>query len=134
MRTILLFGCVALCCATGGRAAGAQTQLEMNQSAGADLESAEAKMNAAMTRLLALAADKPQSIAKLQRAQAAWRAFRDAHVAAYWPSDAPQSVYGSVHPMCVANELARLTEARAKELQSMLVREEGDVCACFWPN
>jgi uncharacterized protein YecT (DUF1311 family) len=72
-------------------------------------------------------------VAKLKEAQTAWLAFRDAHVRAFWPSDEPRA-YGSVHPMCVANELTRLTLARLSELRAMTSRVEGDVCACYWPD
>ena len=125
--------CIVVCAMTFGSRFEAQTQLEINQSAQRELQRAEAEMNSELTRLFALAAQKPASIAKLKEAQSAWRAFRDAHVKAFWPSD-ERGAYGSVHPMCVANELTRLTKARVAELRAMTKRVEGDVCACEWPD
>jgi uncharacterized protein YecT (DUF1311 family) len=125
--------CFVLCLAMSGSPFEAQTQLQLNRSAARELQAAEAEMNSELTRLFALASKKPRSIEKLKEAQSAWRAFRDAHVKAFWPSD-EQGAYGSVHPMCVAQELARLTKERVAELRKMTRGVEGDVCACQWPD
>jgi uncharacterized protein YecT (DUF1311 family) len=70
---------------------------------------------------------------KLNRAQAAWVSYRDAHIAALWPSKDPQRTYGSVHPMCLAMERTKLTTQRVAELRLMLKAEEGEVCFGAWP-
>lgn len=125
--------CLVLGVITPANAATAQSQREMNDAAGRELRAVEAEMNAALDRLFKLAEGKPRSVAKLRDAQSAWLAFRDAHIKAYWPSE-ESGTYGSVHPMCVAHELARLTRARLVELRAMTDRVEGDVCACQWPD
>lgn len=132
-KVILATVIVVLCAATSTDVGNAQSQLDMNQAAGRELKAAEAEMNAALERLFTLATGKPRSVAKLKQAQAAWLAYRDAHVRAFWPSDEP-GAYGSVYPMCVANELTRLTRARSAQLRAMTDRADGDVCACQWPN
>ena len=125
--------CAILLAPRFGDAAGAQTQLEMNQTAERALKAAETAMSNELGRLTKLAARKPSSVAKLQAAQLAWQAFRDAHIKAFWPSEV-RGAYGSVHPMCVAQELTRLTNARVAELKQMTTSAQGDVCACQWPD
>jgi hypothetical protein len=47
-----------------------------------------------------------------------------------FPAKDKQANYGSVYPMCAANLLSELTEARIKQLRVWLVgSEEGDVCS-----
>jgi uncharacterized protein YecT (DUF1311 family) len=133
LKRSLTLVCLVLCTATSGRPLEAQTQLELNRSADRELQAAEAQMNSELRRLFALAAKNPASIEKLKQAQSAWRAFRDAHVKAFWPSD-ERGAYGSVHPMCVAQELTRLTKERVAELRKMTRSVEGDACACQWPD
>ena len=78
------------------------------------------------------AATNPSAAAKLQAAQSAWEAYRDAQLDALWPSD-PHN-YGSVHPMCQAAFAAALTEARIKELSEMASPPEGEVCLLPFPE
>ncbi len=126
-------GVIVLAAAAQAGLSAGQTQGEMNESAGRDMQAAEADMADAVARLVNLAAGRPATMAKLERAQEAWEGFRDAHIAAFWPSE-EASAYGSMHAMCVANERARLTRARTAELLSMLNGVEGDGCACRWPD
>jgi uncharacterized protein YecT (DUF1311 family) len=133
MTRVILATVIALCAATSTDGGNAQSQLEMNQAAARELQTVEADMNAVLERLFKLATSRPSSVAKLKQAQVAWLAYRDAHIRAFWPSEEP-GAYGSVHPMCVANERARLTRARLAELRAMTERVEGDVCACQWPD
>src|SRR5436190_24284569 len=81
-----------------------QTQSEMNDDANRQLRAAEAEMGAVLRSLTTKANGHPDALAKLNRAQAAWVAYRDAHIDALWPSKTPQFSYGTVHPMCVAME------------------------------
>jgi uncharacterized protein YecT (DUF1311 family) len=85
LKRNLTIVCFVLCTAISASPFEAQTQLEMNRSAERGLQAAEAQMNSELTRLLALASKKPRSIEKLKEAQSTWRAFRDAHVKAFWP-------------------------------------------------
>jgi len=111
----------------------AQTQSEYTQSARAELRAAESELNDVLASLIEMAEGNPSSVAKLKQAQAAWEAFRDAHIKAYWPSEEP-GWYGSAHPMCVAFELTRLTKARVTELREMTNRTGADLCVCLWPD
>ena len=124
---------VVILCSITSASSEAQTQFEMNQAEQMKFKAAEARMSAELTRLYRLAAKRPDSIAKLKAAQAAWLAFRTAHIEALWPSEEP-GAYGSVHPMCVAIELTHLTLQRVAVLHAMTTSVEGDVCACHWPD
>lgn len=110
-----------------------QTQLELSQAAGKELKAAEAEMTALLGRLMKKGVGKKEAIAKLQRAQTAWKAYRDAQVGAKWPFP-ERGQYGSVYPMCAATELTNLTKARVVELQKMLTPIEGDACNSQWPD
>jgi uncharacterized protein YecT (DUF1311 family) len=133
---VILTSLIGIACtvlgAASGNSARAQSQLEMNQSAGHELQAAEADMKAILARLFKTAEGRPRSIAKLKQAQSAWEEFRDAHIKAIWPSE-EQGAYGSLHPVCTAKEATRLTKARIAELQEMTKRVEGDACGCLWP-
>ncbi len=111
-----------------------QTQGDMNASAALELQGAELEMADLVAELVDQAEGRPATIAKLEQAQAAWEAFRDAHIAAFWPTEEPRVSYGSVHPLCVTLERTRLTQARTAELRSMLNGVEGDVCLSRWPD
>ena len=110
-----------------------QTQAGLNEAAGNDLKAAEAEMTLLLDRLMTKAAGKTDAVAKLTKAQTAWKAYRDSQVEARWPFPERRQ-YGSVYAMCVANELTNLTKARVAELRRMLTSVEGDVCASQWPD
>ncbi len=109
------------------------TQLGMNEAAGRDLQAAETEMAGVLDTLVKQAAGKPGAIATLNKAQTAWKVYRDAQIAAMWPLP-EHGQYGSVYPMCVAIVRAKLTNARVAELRAMLERVEGDVCNSEWPE
>jgi uncharacterized protein YecT (DUF1311 family) len=110
-----------------------QTQLGMNQAAGKELQAAEADMATVLDRLMKQAAGKADAIAKLNKAQTAWKSYRDAQLDAMWPFP-EHGQYGSVHPMCVATTRTALTKTRVIELHAMLERVDGNVCNSAWPE
>jgi uncharacterized protein YecT (DUF1311 family) len=69
-------------------------------------------MEGVLSSLRSKASGNPDAMAKLNRAQAAWVAYRDAHIESLWPSKTAQASYGSVHPMCMAIERTKLTTER----------------------
>jgi uncharacterized protein YecT (DUF1311 family) len=109
------------------------TQAGMNEAAAQRLHAAEQEMNSAIESLVVRAGSNADAIAKLRNAQAAWAVYRDAQLATLWPFP-ERTWYGSVYPMCFADVKTQLTEARTRELRSMLAHEEGDVCASQWPE
>jgi uncharacterized protein YecT (DUF1311 family) len=109
------------------------TQAGMNEAAKKKLHSSEAEMNKLLSELVDRAGPEADAIAALRAAQQAWEAYREAQVAALWPSPDKQ-LYGSVQPMCAAYAREALTKERVQELRSMLRREEGNVCGSQWPD
>ncbi len=90
----------------------AQTQAEMNQAAGRDAGRADAAMNAACQKLMAVLT--PAQKTQLVKAQRAWLAYRDAEAALR----SSQSIGGSMHPMVYAAVTQSLTETRTRELNA----------------
>jgi uncharacterized protein YecT (DUF1311 family) len=134
LMSVLLFGVVVFASVGGHSASAAQTQAELNATAYGDLRTAEGDMASVLASLRMKGDGHPDALARLDRAQAAWVAYRDAHLAAVWPSKTPQASYGSVHPMCISLELKELTKQRTAELRKMLKVEEGEVCFGAWPE
>ncbi len=105
----------------------AQTQQDLNKSAGNDSAKAERELNATYQGILKKYADDPAFIRRLRIAQRAWLKFRDAQLEIRFP---PSDLAGSAQPMCHASYEAELTQARTRELKVWLDGiEEGDVCA-----
>jgi uncharacterized protein YecT (DUF1311 family) len=115
------------------RIAPEHTQAGMNETAARRLGAAETAMKQSLDALVKRAGARAVPIAKLREAQTAWERYRDAQLGVRWPSPDAAS-YGSVFPMCFASAKAELTEARLRELRSMLDRHEGDACAPPWPE
>jgi uncharacterized protein YecT (DUF1311 family) len=97
----------------------ANTQTDLNQCAGKELQQAEARLAAVLKRL-GIASNSPE--------EKAWEAYRDAQLKALYPpvSDGPAE-YGSVYPMCLATLKQNLTESRIRDLKA-LTASEGDTC------
>jgi uncharacterized protein YecT (DUF1311 family) len=120
--------------ASGQQVTAPATQLSSTQAADAELRSAEAEMMSILEALRSTAAQKPAALIMLDAAQGAWAKYRDAQLAAEWPSPS-QAEYGSVLSMCVATERTRLTKLRTAELRATLMKaDEPDVCSPAWPD
>lgn len=88
-----------------------QTQVEMNRCAGEELRRTDAQLNVAYGRLLKkLDANRR---AKLQKAERAWVAFRDAQC----DYEGSESEGGSIQPLEVAACKTELTNARIAQLK-----------------
>jgi uncharacterized protein YecT (DUF1311 family) len=101
--------------------AAAQTQMELNAQAGADLRKSDERLNTVYRALRAKISDAGK--AKLQAAQQSWLRFRDQEC----EFETMGTVGGSIHSMIVANCLARLTDQRVKDLEAQLNCQEGDL-------
>src|SRR6267142_2701303 len=75
----------------------AQTQRDLNDSAGNESAKAERELNATYQGILKKYADDPAFIGRLRTAQRAWLRFRDAQLQMRFP---PSNQPGSVAPMC----------------------------------
>jgi uncharacterized protein YecT (DUF1311 family) len=97
----------------------ANTQLELNECAGKELQQAEARL-AALLQRLGIDPNSPE--------EKAWEAYRDAQLKAIYPPVADERAeYGSIYPMCWATLKQKLTESRIRDLK-MLTTTEGDAC------
>ncbi len=99
----------------------AQTQSDMNQSADADYKKADAALNKTYQNVLKKL--DASGKADLKSAQNAWIKYRDLDC----KFQSAGSAGGSIHSMIVAGCLSDKTEARTKELDSLLHCQEGDV-------
>jgi uncharacterized protein YecT (DUF1311 family) len=102
-------------------AGSAQSQMELNQQAGAALQDADRRLNASYTKLRARLS--PESRAKLQAAEEAWIRFRDLECAFI----GSPTTGGSIHSMIVAQCLTGLSERRIKDIEAQLNCQEGDL-------
>ena len=107
----------------------AQTQSAMNQRAARSASRADSTLNALYHRLETTYRSDSVALGKLQAAQLAWRAFRDAQVDATYSAVDRARVYGSVLPMCISALLEELTKARIAQLQRAHRPTEGDLCS-----
>jgi uncharacterized protein YecT (DUF1311 family) len=106
-----------------------RTQSEMNSCEFAQYAIVDAELNSVYGKLIAKYKSNDEFVKKLRIAQESWLKFRDADLSSLYYQENIPGAYGSVHPMCKALELIRLTNERVKELKEMLSPEEGDVCA-----
>lgn len=108
-----------------------QSQAGLNQCASNSTQSTDAELNRIYAKVLALNAQDTVFLERFKAAQRAWLVFRDAQIAARYPS--PED-YGSVLPMCQSGEYEQLTLDRIKQLKAWVDGvEEGDVCAGSYP-
>jgi uncharacterized protein YecT (DUF1311 family) len=111
----------------------AQTQTGLNECAGADLAKADRELNRTYQLILEKYAKDSLFLQRLEQAQRAWLAFRDAEIEMKYPGANARELtarYGTVYPMCFASYKAELTEQRTRELSAWLKGiEEGDVCS-----
>lgn len=138
MKTCHLFGlilCIMLLPALDGQERNpcwdtAKSQREMNECAGAELKAAEDALDRVYQRVRKQHADDKVFVGRLEAAQRAWAAFRDAELEAIFPKHGEPLEYGSVYPMCYAGWKTTLTTERTKQLRRWVdAVEEGNVCA-----
>jgi len=110
-----------------------ETQAGLNEAAAKEVEAAEAEMTKVLDSLVKKAGGKTDAIMKLNKAQAAWKTYRDAQVDAMWPFP-DRTWYGSVFPMCAGGARVNLTRIRVTELRAMLKSVEGELCNSQWPE
>lgn len=99
------------------------SQMCLNQRAGAEYRLEDDKLNNAYGEILKRLADDAEGRKSLQAAQRAWIAFRDAECA--FAND--KSKDGSIHPLLMGQCLTALTKARTDQLGAYLNCEEGDL-------
>jgi len=102
----------------------------------AGLEQADAELNRVYGQIRAAYRDDPLFLEKLNTAQLAWIALRDADFELRYPHAAERGYYGSVFPACAACYRTELTLQRVAFLKQWLTGvEEGEVCGgSFMPK
>jgi uncharacterized protein YecT (DUF1311 family) len=101
--------------------AAAQSQMELNAQAGADLRKSDEQLNAVYNKLRAKISDAGKK--NIQVAQQSWLRFRDQEC----EFETMGTVGGSIHSMIVAICLTRLTDQRVKDLEAQLNCQEGNL-------
>lgn len=99
------------------------SQMCLNQRAGAEYKSADDKLNKTYGEIVKRLADDAEGKKMLQSAQRAWIAFRDAECA--FAND--HSKDGSIYPLLMGQCLTALTQTRTDQLGAYLNCEEGDL-------
>jgi uncharacterized protein YecT (DUF1311 family) len=110
-------------------ASAAQRQTDLNQTACGEFDQVDQSLNRVYQQIRQRYQGDPDFLNKLKLSQRAWIAFRDAELEALYPDENKQISYGSIYPMCVCGEKARLTQERIDQLRRWLEVEEGDGCA-----
>ena len=90
-------------------------QMVMNQCAGANLDAADAALNAVYQKVMAQQTDQ-KSKDQLKDLERAWMAYRDKECAF---EIGPQEDGGSIWPLDMDNCLQAMTDARIRELKKM---------------
>ncbi len=107
-----------------------QTQLDMNIKASEELKKSDDEMSKLYLKIAEDYRNDSEFVDKFKKAQAAWLAYRDAHLDAVYPHKDKQASYGSVFPMCSCILIDQLTRDRIRELKQWADgTEEGNVCA-----
>ena len=119
MRLVVVIASALAAAAVGSAAA--QSQMELNQQAAADLRKSDEQLNAVYNKLRAKISDAGKK--SLQAAQQSWLRFRDQEC----EFETMGTVGGSIHSMIVAICLTRLTDQRIKDLDAQLNCKEGDL-------
>lgn len=105
-----------------------QTQVEMNEKAYSEFNKSDQQLNDIYQVILSKYKTDSIFIKNLKKSQRIWIQFRDAEMEMKYPNY-PNRVYGSVHPMCRAHYLRKLTDKRIETLKKWVSgTEEGDTC------
>jgi len=81
---------------------------------------ADAELKDIYRKLLSRAASRPEAVAKIQAAERAWIAYRDAYIDAMYSAKNKQAEYGSIYPMEVDLLRAKLTQRQVAALKELL--------------
>jgi len=88
------------------------------------------RMSLTLDMIKAEYADDSVFLLKLEEAQSAWEAYREAFLLSVYPEEDVRLKYGRVFDACWCLKYVSKTEERIEELQIWLDKvEEGDVCS-----
>ena len=107
----------------------AQTQAEMSRQAYEDYHQFDQELNDVYQQILTLYRSDTAFIQNLKSSQRIWIQFRDAELEVKYLEKGAE-IYGSIHPICRAEYLSKLTKERTDRLKKWIEGSwEGDVCA-----
>jgi uncharacterized protein YecT (DUF1311 family) len=98
----------------------AKSQAEMNVCANEEAVRTDTELNNVYRTLLSKAGSQPEAVAKIQIAERAWIAYRNAYIDAMYPAKNKQAEYGTMYAMEVALLHAKLTRQQVAALKDML--------------
>ncbi|MCP4439881.1 MAG: DUF1311 domain-containing protein [Aureispira sp.] len=108
----------------------AQTQTEMNQTAGEKYSIADKELNRVYQQILVDYKKDVNFIKNLKISQRLWIKFRDAELEMKYPESDKRAFYGSMYSMCAAGYLSKITKQRTETLKKWLEPiEEGEGCS-----
>lgn len=106
----------------------AQTQAEMNIAAIDSYHKTDKQLNDIYKQILVKYKSDTIFIKNLKASQRIWITFRDAELKMKFPEKV-EGFYGSIHPVCVAGYLEKLTRQRILTLSAWIDGYiEGDAC------
>jgi len=91
----------------------------MNACANEEARRVDAELNQVFRRLLSRAASQPDVRVKIEAAEEAWVAYRDAYMEAMYPAKDKLAEYGSVYPMEADLLRAKLTQQQVAALKNL---------------
>lgn len=131
LTTALLLISLSISCSTS--TLNAQTQLDLNASAGKELNSKEEELSTLRKKLNALYSKDKAFLNQLTKSEAAWEKYKDEMLELKYvqrDDENKRIYYGSVYPMCYANYKAWLTQKHIEELKNWAEgTKEGNVCS-----
>ena len=107
-----------------------QTNINMEENANQSYKNSDAVLNEVYREILNEYSNDTIFIKALRISQRNWIKFRNSELKMKYPDRGSADWYGSIHPLCVSNYLAKLTKIRTERLRIWLTGiEEGDVCS-----
>ncbi|MEI6575820.1 MAG: lysozyme inhibitor LprI family protein [Bacteroidota bacterium] len=107
----------------------AQTQSKLNKDASESYNKADKELNKLYKKILLEYQADTMFIQNLKISQRIWISFRDAEVKMKFPEREP-GYYGTIHPLCIANYMEKLTRNRIATLKLWIDGiQEGDPCS-----
>jgi uncharacterized protein YecT (DUF1311 family) len=103
----------------------ATTQAAMHECASEEAERANREVAARVKELVAETSETPGARAKIEKAEAAWTAYRDAYIEAMYPEEDKQAAYGSSFATASCIVHARLTYRHAMDLKEIVDEMRG---------
>lgn len=98
----------------------ATSQAEMNVCANEEATRVDSELNNVYRTLLSKAGSQPEAVAKIQIAERAWIAYRNAYIDAMYPAKNKQAEYGTTYPMDADLLHAKLTRQQVAALKDLL--------------